>query len=77
MMLIKIRGDRGNKLAQYLCEEAPLERTFIRKEDKEHQESKDPAVLDSPAAGGDETKGTEITDAMLHTGEHTRNSNEF
>jgi hypothetical protein len=58
MMLIKIRGDRGRKLAQFLCEEAPPDRPFVRREnrDKDQQESKDPNAPDSPAADGAATE---------------------
>jgi hypothetical protein len=66
MMLIKIRGDRGSKLAQFLCEEAPPDRPFVRREhkDKDQQESKDPNAPDSPTAAADgaatEEKSAEI-----------------
>jgi hypothetical protein len=68
MMLIKIRGDRGRKLAQFLCEEAPPDRPFVRREnkDKDQQESKDPNAPDSPTAAADgaatEEKSAEVLD---------------
>lgn len=46
MGLIKIRGDGGKKLGGSLCQEAPAERPFIRKEDRE----KDPNVPKEKAA---------------------------
>ena len=34
MALIKMRGDdRGQKLAEHLCEEAPAERPYVRRDD--------------------------------------------
>ncbi|KAF8539701.1 hypothetical protein BDD12DRAFT_736574 [Trichophaea hybrida] len=44
MMLIKIRGDRGNKLGEHLCEEAPPERPYVRREDRDHKDPKSPEI---------------------------------
>lgn len=58
MSLIKIRGDRGRRLARFLCEEAPPERPFVRREERnpDQQEAKSPTAPDSPATHGETTE---------------------
>jgi len=47
MRLIKNCGDRGNKLKEDLCEEAPPERPYLRREDRDHKGPKSPGDLPS------------------------------
>ena len=46
-MLIKIRGDGGQRLAQSLWEEAPPERPFIRREDRGPKDPNAPKSLEA------------------------------